>query len=380
MKLKSLEYVQFEGKPNEWRLKGLTLGPINLLVGKNATGKTRTLSIIINLAKLLSDEIKPTFSSGHYTAMFDHDGKELRYELEYTDAKVVREALSLDSEKLLERGERGEGKIYAEKEKRMIDFQPPDDQLAAVARRDAIQHKFFEPLHEWGKSLSHYLFGSTMGQHQFAVMKGENIKFDPKDTNAVVAVFNKGELELGERFKNAIKEDMKSVGYPLDRIGTASPSSITLPVSLASEFVGLYVKESSLNDDTDQIGMSQGMFRALSIIIQLNYSDMARTPSCILIDDIGEGLDFERSCDLIDLLMRKAEESSVQLVMATNDRFVMNRVPLETWSVLHREGGTVRVSNYDNSRERFDQFKFTGLNNFDFFAVDFINQEAAANE
>ena len=65
-----------------------------------------------------------------------------------------------------------------------------------------------------------------------------------------------------------------------------------------------------------------GMFRALSIIVQVNYSVLADTPSCILIDDIGEGLDFERSCDLIDVLISKAKNSSVQLLMATNDRFV----------------------------------------------------------
>ena len=103
-------------------------------------------------------------------------------------------------------------------------------------------------------------------------------------------------------------------------------------------------------------------------------------PSCILIDDIGEGLDFDRSCALIELLMKKATHSQVQLVMSTNDRFVMNKVPLEAWSVLQREGGTVRVRNYQNSRAIFDDFKFTGLSNFDFLATDFINEEAAIHE
>ncbi len=297
MKLQSLEYVEFEGKPKEWKLEGLSLRPINLLVGKNATGKTRALNIISNLAKLLSGEIKLTspsgdYTSGDYTAKFEHDRKKLRYVLKYADAKVVREQLTIDGEQKLERGKDGIGKIYAEKEGKLMEFQTPEDQLTAVARRDAIQHGFLEPLHVWGKSLSHYLFGSTMGQDHFGVMKGENIEFYPKDMNAVVAVFKKGELDLGEPFKDAIKKDMSSIGYPLDNIGLAPLGSISLPASPPSALLGLYVRESSLKDITNQIDMSQGMFRALSIIIQLNYSEMARKPSCILIDDIGEGLDF----------------------------------------------------------------------------------------
>ena len=130
--------------------------------------------------------------------------------------------------------------------------------------------------------------------------------------------------------------------------------------------------------------MSQGMFRALSILVQINYFQMANKSTCILIDDIGEGLDFDRSCRLIDLLREKAERSSVQLILSTNDRFVMNRVPLEEWSFLQRQGGHVRVRNYENSRSLFEEFKFTGLSNFSFLEMDFVNamvgSEAAANE
>ena len=101
---------------------------------------------------------------------------------------------------------------------------------------------------------------------------------------------------------------------------------------------------------------------------------MTSRPSCILIDDIGEGIDFDRSCALLELLIRKVKGSSVQLIMSTNDRFIMNKAPLETWAVIRRKGGTVEVFNYANSRKLFDEFKDTGLNNFDFFATDFLNQ------
>ena len=103
-----------------------------------------------------------------------------------------------------------------------------------------------------------------------------------------------------------------------------------------------------------------------------------------MIDDIGEGLDFERSWRLIDLLRRKAEDTSIQLVLLTNDRFVMNHVPLDEWSVLQRQGGHVRVRNCENSRDVFEEFKFTGLSNFSFLEMDFVSgspvEEASAHE
>ena len=80
---------------------------------------------------------------------------------------------------------------------------------------------------------------------------------------------------------------------------------------------------------------------------------MAQKATCILIDDIGEGLDFDRSCRLIHILRAKAQEANIQLILSTNDRFVMNEVPLEEWSVLQRKGSHVRVRNYQNSQEVF---------------------------
>jgi hypothetical protein len=52
----------------------------------------------------------------------------------------------------------------------------------------------------------------------------------------------------------------------------------------------------------------------------------------------------------------------------------MNKVPLETWTLIRRKAGIAEVSNYANSKKMFDEFKFTGLNNFDFFATNFLSE------
>jgi hypothetical protein len=136
--------------------------------------------------------------------------------------------------------------------------------------------------------------------------------------------------------------------------------------------MGLFVKEADLQVPTGQFGMSDGMFRALALIIHAAFAELASLPSCIVVDDIGEGLDYERSTLLIQLLMERANRKAIQLIMTTNDRFAMNAVPLEAWCGLRRSATGVETVSERSHPEVFEQFRLTGLNNFDFFKTDFF--------
>ncbi len=375
MYLESIEYNQFEGSPRAWRLEGCTLGNINLIVGKNATGKTRALNIIGALADLLCGDRKMTYLSGNYKATFDNNGKKIRYALEYENSKIIKEKLDIGVDNRLDRGPKGIGEIYYDEDKRKLKFQTPDNELASLARRDSIQHPFLEDLYDWGKSVRRYNFGTQLGQDKLAVFikdkdRAEQQKLNLKDQSNVVAIFKRGEKEFSGRLTASIIRDMGSIGYELREIGIVMPEGLVVEsnIPISGEVVGLYVQESDLGGRTYQNDMSQGMFRALSLITQTTYSQLAGVPSCILIDDIGEGLDYDRSSALVKLLIERAKDTSVQLIMATNDRFVMNNVPLEYWSVIQRIGSISKIYNYRNSQKIFDEFTLTGLNNFDFFA------------
>jgi hypothetical protein len=356
----------------------LTLGSRNLIVGKNASGKTRALNIITGLARQLSGQ--EILRSGNFRAEFQDGRETYTYELRYDQQEVVHEKYTIGSKVYLDRGAEGKGVIWADEIEKgsEVVFQAPVSVLAAVVRRDSIQHKFLESLHTWATSVRRYNFGSPLGKDHLAVFldKGGAMP-DERDQNAVVALYRLGEKNFGEQFKKAVIADMAAVDYPLESITVGPPLSIRF-VS-ATEAHGLLVKEKGLRGQTDQNAMSQGMFRVLSLLIHVNYGHFAKRTTTILIDDIGEGLDFDRSCRLIDLLRRKTESSGVQLIMATNDRFVMNRVPLEEWSVLTRFGNRVKVRNAINSKKIFEEFKFTGLSNFSFFELDVVNDPKAAD-
>lgn len=380
MQLAKIKFCRAQGQADEWRIEGrpvdgafgqwLCFDQLTLIVGKNATGKSKTIDVIRVIADLFSGE--KTLSqlrdfgrgSGIYELQFLDGTQCYEYYLEFVNGKVKQEMLTVDGKVKLDRLK---GKLWYEGLNEMLDFETDAD-ILAVSKRDKKQHSFFETLYAWGKKLNHYQFGTPLGKNAFLrdIDKiGEDEEVDLKAGDEVTRIFLKGQRQFGDNFSVAIMGDMKNLEYDIKEINVGPLKNFPHPV------FGLYVQEGDLDDITQQTEMSQGMFRALSLLVQLNYSLLSKTPSCILIDDIGEGLDYDRSKGLIDLIIGKVEGSEVQVIMTTNDRFVMNKVPLKYWSVIQRTPKKSIFYNYANSKEIFDEFSFQGLSNFDFLATDF---------
>ena len=113
----------------------MLLGARNLIVGKNASGKTRVLNVINSLSENLAGRMPPGLSSD-YDVTFDDDGKTLRYQMKYEQEQVVLEKFTVDGVVLLERAADGAGHIFAKEIDggTQIRFQTPPSQLAAVAQ------------------------------------------------------------------------------------------------------------------------------------------------------------------------------------------------------------------------------------------------------
>jgi hypothetical protein len=274
MRIVSMKFDEFADREYEWRVEGLSLQRINLLVGRNATGKSRVLSVITNLANLLSGRHKEVRSNGRYDLHFANDQFQYHYALEYDNFIVTREDLNRNDAPLLHRGAGGIGRIQADDEKKMIRFQTPGQQVAVFARRDTIQHPFLEPLYEWAAGVRLFEFGKTLGQPNLAIaVKTQKLTIDDSDTGQVVGIFHLAmQQPFKDEFRSAIKSDMTQLGYQIDEVTLRRPANIIIieAPSAIEDLVGLSVKERDLTCKTDQPFMSQGMFRALSIVIQLN--------------------------------------------------------------------------------------------------------------
>ena len=200
----------------------------------------------------------------------------------------------------------------------------------------------------------------------------EERELDLSITNASLVPYISVASAAFPGFKEEVLSDMKEIGYDLEDFGIVHFSERFSQVD--QDRYSVFTMEAGLEKQVTQRDMSQGMFRAFSVLVQLNYYILSGHKGFVIIDDIGEGLDFNRAKLLVKLLIRKAKDSNIQLIMSTNDQFIMNAVDIENWAVLVREGNKISLFNYENSREIFEEFKFTGLNNFDFYASEFFRE------
>lgn len=375
MRIESIHYSEFKDEPKEWQLADTTLDVINLVVGKNASGKSRLLNVISGLAKMLRGEVKGVYESGHYITSFSSSMHRYRYEIEMKNKVVERELFSMDEAVLLDRGKNGIGKIWSAGIKQNIDFETPPHLLAAQARRDNIQHSFFEDLHTWAKNLRHIQFGTTLGRDRVYMISQLTPSTDKEpevtDPSEVSKLYVTAFQAFGKEFDECILRDLAALGYECVDVGM---ETVDINILQGPPIAVLFVQEKDLQTKTTQLMMSQGMFRALSVVIQLNYCIFRSTQRTLLIDDIGEGLDFKRAQSFISLLIERALKNNIQLIMTTNDRFVMNGVPLKYWGVLTRQGKHVEIANIRNSEKIFKEFEELGLNNFDFFSTNFFEE------
>jgi hypothetical protein len=293
--------------------------------------------------------------------------------VERSEGAVKSEKVTVGGVPKLERDKGGRGSIWFAKEGTFIDIQVPPNSLAVTARRDAIQHPFFELLHEWASSVR--LCDFTAQRTGEAVFLDKNMKWDTVRAPAfdnLQALFKVGKERFGRDLVSPVVSNMRKLGYDLTDVGIMPLTGVSTPIPSSQSPEVLYVSEVGIDKKLPQGEISSGMFRALALLIRLQLILLEKKPSCILIDDIGEGLDFGRAKELIAIVIGMAESGHSQYVMATNDRFVMNNVPLDYWCVLDREGGHVRTYTPRNSPETFKDFQELGFNNFDFFAKGFF--------
>jgi len=374
MYLTSFSYSEYTGRPQAWSIEPFRLAKVTLLVGKNATGKTRTLNAIFGIGRLLSGQQSLTYQSGQYQLQFSYELSQeqpsYQYELDYEDKSVVLERLVEGTVVRLQRSSSGTGTIYAEKIESDLDFQIANNQLAAAVKRDLAQHTYLEHIYNWAQSVRILRLGRQTQNLGIFIAGEPSVDTVSSESSSIAAAFISGERNFGpERFNAEIVKNMNELGYPIQTIQVIDLGSlrgVTVPPGMPIQI--LAIKEKDVNVSVDQSQMSAGMFRALDVLVRIHLAKLQERPFCLLIDDIGEGLDFARSSALVQLLVKFVEDSELQVVMTTNDRFIMNTVPLKYWSVVHREGGSVLVFNERSHPKAFKEFEDLGLSNFDFFS------------
>lgn len=379
MLLKRFSYIEFEKDQfKKWVLEPFELNNINLFVGDNASGKSRTLKYIYQLSKILLSNRFSLISGKYEVILYDeNDGKRYEFKISFKDGVIENEVLNVDDAILLNRKFDGTGEIYNDVIDKNIDFKLPPNELIST-RRDELQYPFLEKLFSWASNVRHFRFSKEEEKNRLILIESNrsiSSGFNHSNiANQAIEVFRNGRAMFKDAFTNKIIRDFNSIGYNINDINVGALHSIMIDSPIANKVVGLRVIEADRNAVTDQNEMSDGMFRALSLIIHYNYYQLTNMALTVLVDDIGEGLDYNRSTKLIKLLIEKSIGSKIQLIMSSNDKFVLNNTDLKFWQIVNRKSNIVNIFNYSNSKDKFDKFKFYGLNNFDFYISDFCNE------
>ena len=337
----------FEFDEYIWKLDTIYLDKLNLIVGKNAVGKSKTLNSIVQVARFIKGDISGILDHSCRIVFKDDDDKELIYSYKGNSNEIISESMIYDNRIIISRDPE-KVKINGEP------VNPPANKLVIQSQRDTNKYPEFELVMSWAEHTRGFSFSNLSSSKPYIVpsMFSENIDFSELY------------MKLDEDKKRFVKGKMCELGYNVTEIAPLQFDKFNL-VTLHEEGVSVPLFSSSL---------SNGMLRVFYIFTYMAYiagSDGAKT---FLVDDMGEGLDYSRSAKLSKMMFDYCEEHGIQLIVTSNDNFLMNAIDLNYWIILQRTRGYVSAICNKTHPEMFRKFRRMGLNNFDMLSTGFIDR------
>lgn len=342
----------FRYKTSGWELSDMSdLKQTNLLVGKNASGKTRTINALRSVTSFMQMKHSgPVKESSFRTTLSFSNPEDENWSMEYTfeiaDNKVVFEQLNVCGTTLLKRNAKC-GVLKGEP------VEPPLEKLTVQVRRDRSAYPEIETLMEWAESV---IVISCSNLNPFTSISGVPDIVNPLSLSDIVENLSSPEIKKIIKLANGL-------GYDIQHIDIQSLSDLKF----------IYVKEKYVREIIPSLYLSSGMLRLLYLLCFLEYMKHEKKYRLLLIDDLGEGLDYKRATLLGKIVFKECQNEHIQLVSSSNDPFLMDVVDISNWQILRRNKTKIRALNEDNNKELFNLFRITGLSNFDLFSSDFID-------
>ncbi|MFK7934274.1 MAG: AAA family ATPase [Saprospiraceae bacterium] len=353
-----MQLIELSYKSVHWELRDLKLKEVNLIVGKNSVGKSRTLATIGFLYNIITQKAKLN-NKENWIIKFKKSNSILEYEIStYASRREVKhERILLNGEEVLKRRNGSLAEVKSIKTNKWTKLNPPKDRLILQTFRDVVEYPFFEDIVRWAENSFGFKFSNF---DSFSNKPERYYGLSNSFRNAPFYFKN-----LSSKEQNQILLNLNSLGYNFTKLG----------VTYKQRTAKFYMKENGVPNIIFDHKFSQGVLRSLTILVYFEYMLKNEQPTTILIDDFCEGLDYERATKLGKIIFEKCKNSKVQLIATSNDSFLMDIVDIEYWNVLQREGQVVNAISQSTHPDLFEKFRFTGLSNFDFFASDFISQK-----
>jgi hypothetical protein len=309
-------------------------------------GKSRTVSALGQVARFIRGEADASMDDVECLLILEN-GNCLEYSFEIKDGEIQSEILRKDGQPLIRR-ERFSATMYNDEQ-----VSPPAGKLLIQVRRDTQRYPEIEEIIKWAEHTTMFVFS--------------NITTSPKSLSPYV-ISNEPMLPLmferiPEQKQKQLLSFMQELGYQIEAIEEHQREN-------GSKM--LRIHEKGIGNPLTPFELSNGMFRVFCVLLYMLYSSTLSDARCLIIDHMGEGLDYMRSTRLGKIMFSYCEENHIQLLATSNDSFLMDAVDLQYWNILQRKGGRVYSLNNKNSKELFERFVRTGLSNFDILSSNFI--------
>lgn len=346
-----MKLLSFRYKESGWELQELApLKHQTLLVARNAAGKTRTIKAIVNVAYFLQmKEVlmgSRTFEAELIFSSQDSRSGNFQYALKINDGVIERESLIVNDEVYIDRS-KDEAMYLSTK------INPPKDRLVVQVRRDQELYPDIEKLMSWAEGVTYV---STSHINPLTII-GDGKFIGPYSFSELVEA-----LSISD--KESVISRARLLGYDIEDLKTFEPIQNIHMVQ---------IKERDIEGEMVDMRLSSGMIRVLYLLCLVAVIQHNNNISMLLIDDLGEGLDYRRAIDLGEIIFNDCKEHCLQLIASSNDAFLLDVIDLDNWQILRRNKCVISAINKSNSAGLFHKFQLTGLSNFDLFSSDFID-------
>ena len=318
---------------------------INLIIGPNASGKTKFFELLKFLRAIHSKQLNPPSIDKIFMAkiLFENEEKEIiTYDLKLDPKLGVSETITSQSKQYLEKDKNNGMLLLDEKtgqKKSLL-----TNKRSSITKQIEDYKEFFPTIYEIGSFFEYMLFLSTdkfnplaTGLNNFpdSMVLNENMA----NLSSVLQNWKKNHPEI---YKNLLLEYKKF--FPI--VETFSFEKMLMSNSTSVDM--LMMKEKNIKRKIPAINLSAGMLRILCLLILPMTRKIFSNPhiqfkfSLIVIDEIDNGLDYSSIENIIDYL--ESESSFAQIIFSSHSPLICNFVDPEKWYVFNRRISKIKIT------------------------------------
>ncbi|MCG2707459.1 MAG: ATP-binding protein [Candidatus Omnitrophica bacterium] len=345
------------------------IGPIklnkglNVIFGRNAVGKTRTLNVMFNLGQMHKNP--RLLRKGVWNINLRDSKRQFFYELNV----VQSEKTPIVEQDSLYGGEVGENLIFDRNKQLLLNettneterYSPISNELSVYYAKDTEKHKTVLEIKDYFSQFKRLDYSLTKVITQSINPESGPLTVSPDGTNLDAAILN-----IMKGYPNAFENIKRSFREIFPHIEDISPGMLSVA---NAKLETIFIKEDYLDKAYPWLDASSGMIKILALLSIL-YSPVEK--SLILIDELENSLDYEGISRISDVIAEIGSEK--QVIIATHSPILANAFNLKDWIVCKRQDRDTKFYNVviDN---KLKSFLNDNYENYSLYIQDLLHLE-----